>query len=255
MTLLLLFSHYLPQPRPLANNTSQARQLGRNCGRDIIDAIEQTFALDFAASLETGPIGIDEVVPLLPILSTAAIQCMTFLEDAKYILEDQSTANSTGSPLLLPDYMMEEHEKGERPTTGHASNAMGNPATTMSRGSSSSRRSTCPMHGMATRGTGSPSATRRDNVSESQGLPNNTWESEHTANVTEVNTMGAGTDTTNTPGGPAVLPHEESTNIVARATNTANEETTTPSPSKKKKKTTTKLVPDSHGIKRYMSDA
>ena len=106
MTLLLLVGHYLPQPYAEAQASSQVRELGRNYGRDILDTIQRSFASNAAIELANGSFGIDEVAPLVPILSTMSLQCMTFLEDASYLLEDQSPASDHDSPLLLPDYMM-----------------------------------------------------------------------------------------------------------------------------------------------------
>ena len=106
MTLLLLVGHYLPQPFAEAQASSQIRALGRNYGRDILHTVERSFATNIAEILADQAFGIDEVAPLVPILSTMSLQCMTFLENASFLLANQSSASSHDSPLLLPDYMM-----------------------------------------------------------------------------------------------------------------------------------------------------
>ena len=89
MTLLLLMGHNLPQPYAQSTPESQARAMGRNYAEDVMRAINASFASAPVQELGTNAYGVSEAAQLMPTLSPAALQAMTFLEDADYVLEPE----------------------------------------------------------------------------------------------------------------------------------------------------------------------
>ena len=91
LTLLHLVGHYLPQPYAMSETSSTTRMQGRSYAREIIDTINQPFAVDAPLVLGNGPFGVSDILNLIPTLSCAATQSMIFLEDGQYDLEDITT--------------------------------------------------------------------------------------------------------------------------------------------------------------------
>ena len=106
LTTLHLVAHHLPQPYAVAGPTSYARALGRGYARDVLNEIAERFDNDAGHLLGNGSYGIDEVSPLLPALCPMAMQAMSLLEDASYLLDDisQDDHGENRSPVLLPPH-------------------------------------------------------------------------------------------------------------------------------------------------------
>ena len=134
MTTLFLVGHYLPQPYAIGGVTSQARSLGRNYTRDVLALIAESFDNNTSGSLGNGPLGIDEVVPLVPALNPSALMAMSFPENATALFDEmtptqEGEGDSDAQGLgMLPPHAPRKREPADdvefgtstpRPTRAH----------------------------------------------------------------------------------------------------------------------------------------
>ena len=88
LTLLHLVGHFLPQPFPVSELTSNSRAMGRSYARDVISTVETAFQVDASKELDGAAFGVSGILSIIPTLTHVATQSMVFLEDGHYDLDD-----------------------------------------------------------------------------------------------------------------------------------------------------------------------